>query len=428
MRRGWLCALFFVSGASALVYELVWQRMLILIFGVSTLSVSAVLAAFMAGLALGGMVFGRLADRARRPLKLYAWLEAGIAVSGLLVPLAFRATQTIYPSLYNALQAGPWSGTLLRFGLSMLVLIVPATLIGGTLPVMGRLVMRRQETTSAAFSLLYAVNTLGAVAGAALTGFLALRYLGMQHTLWLAAALNMAVALSARFMSRNETEALGGAVRSGRSATESAPQSFMLVLAAVTGVTSMGFEVAWTRILGILTSNSAYGFALLLSVMLLGIGLGSLLQVWWSRRPGDNWSRLALCQWTLVAVTLVTLPFFRAAPAWFDRLCDGTSTVSIFAGELALTAWALLAPAMLMGLSLPLLVAGTVREPGSYGNKLGRLYAVNTLGCVLGAFLTGFVLIPRLGIHATVGVILGATLSVGVIAWERAAALTYRLR
>ncbi|HEV3116700.1 MAG TPA: fused MFS/spermidine synthase, partial [Gemmataceae bacterium] len=126
--------------------------------------------------------------------------------------------------------------------------------------------------------------------------------------------------------------------------------------------------------------------------------------------------------------TLTTLPFFHAAPAWFERLCDGTSTGRIFVGELALTAWALFAPAMLMGLSLPLLVAGIVREPGSYGDKLGRLYAVNTLGCALGAFLTGFVLIPRLGIHATVGVIPGATLSVGVIAWERAAALTYRLR
>ena len=235
MRQGWLCALFFVSGANALVYELVWQRMLILVFGVSTLSVSAVLAAFMAGLALGGVVFGRLAVRARHPLKLYAWLEAGIAVSGLLVPLAFRGAQAIYPSLYSALQAGPWSGTVLRFGLAMLVLIVPAMLIGGTLPVMGRLVLRRQETMSAAFSLLYAVNSLGAVVGAILTGFLALRYLGMQHTLWLAAALNMAVALSARCRSWNETEARGGVVQSGRSSMEAAPQSFMFVLAAVTG-------------------------------------------------------------------------------------------------------------------------------------------------------------------------------------------------
>src|SRR5947209_6368628 len=118
MRRAGLYGLFLLSGSSALIYELVWQRLLNLVFGVSLLSVSAVLAAFMGGLALGGIVFGRLADRTNRPLRMYAWLEAGIGVAGLFVPLAFAGIRAIYPWIYAQLEPTPWGGTLLRFALA----------------------------------------------------------------------------------------------------------------------------------------------------------------------------------------------------------------------------------------------------------------------------------------------------------------------
>src|SRR5262249_39235228 len=187
MRRSGLYVLFFLSGGSALIYELVWQRLLNLVFGVSTLSVSAVLAAFMGGLALGGLLCGRRADRTARPLRLYGWLEAGVGIAGLLVPPGFAALTAIYPTLCDMLHAGAWAGTCLRFALSLVVLIVPATLLGATLPVMGRLTLRPNTGLPTSFSMLYAVNTLGGVLGAALTGLLFLRYLGMQQTLWLAA-------------------------------------------------------------------------------------------------------------------------------------------------------------------------------------------------------------------------------------------------
>src|SRR5438105_4277586 len=141
MRRAGLHGLFFLSGVSALVYELVWQRLLNLVFGVSTLSVSTVLAAFMGGLALGGWLFGPLADRSRRPLRLYAWLEAGVGATALLVPPAFAALAALYGPLYAALNPDLWTGACLRFALAFAVLAVPATLIGGTLPVMGRLAL-----------------------------------------------------------------------------------------------------------------------------------------------------------------------------------------------------------------------------------------------------------------------------------------------
>jgi spermidine synthase len=193
--------------------------------------------------------------------------------------------------------------------------------------------------------------------------------------------------------------------------------------AATTGATSMALEVAWTRVLGILTSNSAYGFALVLTVLLLGLGLGGLLQAWWSKHHGQEWRRLAVCQWLLAGIILLSLPFLRSTPGWLQRCCDGSSVTALFLGELALTSSALLVPAVLMGCSLPLLVAAAAPGTENFGRRLGRIYAANTLGCVAGAFLAGFLFIPWLGIQATFGIIIAWTLLVGVSAWVRAEAL-----
>jgi predicted membrane-bound spermidine synthase len=243
MRRGGLYGLFFLSGVSALVYELVWQRLLNLVFGVSTLSVSAVLAAFMGGLALGGLLLGRWADRLKYPWRFYAALEVGIAVTGLLVPPAFAGLTSVYTFLHTAWGLGLWGGTCLRFGLACLVLLVPASLIGGTLPVMARLIVRRTTALPTTFSLFYAVNTLGGVAGASLTGFLLLRYWGMQHTLWLAAGLNLLVALGAVLL--QEAVSVPPAGTEAASAPARPPVPVLpLALAGIMGAIGLAFEVA----------------------------------------------------------------------------------------------------------------------------------------------------------------------------------------
>ncbi len=413
---GLLYGLFFLSGGSALIYELIWQRCLNLVFGVSTLAVSGVLAAFMGGLALGGLLFGRRADRSARPLRLYAGLEAGIAVSALLVPAGFAALTQVYTAACCWLQPGPWLGTGLRLALALLVLLVPATLIGGTLPVMGRLAARRGSGLACSFSLLYGINTLGAVLGAVLTGFVLLRCLGMRQTLWLAAGINFLAAVGAALGDRFSSLEVPATPHADSVEASSAPSSFWrwpaAACAGVTGAGALGFEVAWTRILGIYTSNSAFAFALVLGVMLLGLGLGSLVQALWARRPGDSGRRLALCQGFLAALILGSLPYFRTAPAWLGQWCDGTSALRIFLAELTLTAAALFLPAVLMGMTFPLLAAPFKSGGQPVGRWLGRVYAVNTLGGVLGAFLTGFVVIPTLGLQRALGGI--ALLNVGV--------------
>jgi spermidine synthase len=421
-RRRSLYCLFFLSGVSALVYELVWQRLLNLVFGVSTLSVSAVLAAFMGGLALGGFLFGRLADRAKRPLVMYACLEAGIGILALLVLPAFSLLTHLYSHLYIAWEPGLWSGTGLRFALALLILLPPATMLGATLPVMGRLACPKGN----GFSLLYAINTLGGLIGAALTGFVLLRLFGMRQTLFFAVGINALVALSAltfQWLVRPANEEREHGTQQEQNESGTGSMAFPLFCAALSGATGLGLEVAWARILGILTSNSAFGFALLLSVLLLGLGLGSLLVAAWSRRRGDPWRRLAFCQWALAGVTLVSLPFFHTTPTWLVRWSMGASTGQVFMGELLLTACALLGPAVLLGMSLPLIVGGLASSQG-FNARLGRLYAANTLGCVAGAFLVGFVFVPRLGLHATLGLLVACPALVGLASWLRAAPIT----
>ncbi len=419
MRRRGLYGLFFLSGASALIYELLWERLLHLVLGNSTLAISAVLAAFMGGLALGGWLFGRLADRTAKPLRLYAGLEAGIGVAALLVPPAFSALTSLYVMSFTLLQPGPWGGTFLRLGAAVAILLLPATLLGGTVPVMARLAVRRGDRVAQPFSLLYGINTLGAVLGAALTGFVFLHFLGMTVTLGVAASLNGLVALTALGISRAEAsvQAVHAPETAPSQAGRSLWQPLALVCAAATGIVALGEEVVWARILGVFTSNGSYAFALMLTIMLLGIGVGSLLQGWWSRRPGDSWARLTFVQWSLGLLSLASLWWFRRPPAWLERSSDGNSTTALFLAELALTACVLLVPAILTGLSFPLLVAALVRDSDRIGNWLGRFYAVNTLGCVAGAVLAGLVFIPWVGLQTTLALLATASLGVGLLAW-----------
>lgn len=418
MRRTCLYSLFFLSGVSALAYELTWQRLLHLLFGVSTPAVSAVLAAYMAGLALGGVLFGRLADRARQPLRLYAGLEAALAGTALLVPPAFALLTRVSTALHERLQPGPWQGSLLRFGLAFVLLLVPAGLLGGTLPFMARLAVRPAQGRPAAFSLLYGVNTLGAVVGAALTGLLLIRWLGTHATILVAAGLNGLAALGAAGLSLKPLPEWHGVMPPGEEPTEAPARRLRwpLPAAALTGAVTTGLEVAWTRVLGVFTSNSAYAFAVVLAVVLLGLGLGGLTQALWSRRRGDNRLRLAVCQALLALFTLGTLPYFHVPPAWLMKVCEAGDPGRLFLAELALTAAALLVPSVLMGLSFPLLAEETTGTARRLSHRLGSLYAVNTLGCAAGAVLAGFVLIPWLGLQNTFGVLTAGTLLASVIA------------
>ena len=268
-----LLILFFFSGACSLVYQVVWVRMLMPVFGVSTFAVSIVLAAFMAGLALGSYWCGRVADRRGNGLRLYALLELGIGVFALIFPLLLAGLDEVYTALYGSLQGIDGAFVLVRLVLAFALLLVPTTLMGATLPTLSKAVAHRLERVGGDMGRLYAANTLGAAAGCAVAAFFALEYLGVSGTTYAAAAGNLIIALVAYRWSRDGQQEQTDVER------DAAPTTLegWLVLGgfALSGFVALGYEVLWTRLLAmLLQSATAQTLSTILVAFLLGLAGG----------------------------------------------------------------------------------------------------------------------------------------------------------
>ncbi|MFZ1947633.1 MAG: fused MFS/spermidine synthase, partial [bacterium] len=194
--------LFLISGATGLAYEVVWTRMLVRIFGASSFAVSTVLAAYMAGFALGSYLLGRLIDRKGNPVLIYGLLELGIGAFALAMPLLLAGLNPLYRSLYGSLEGKLYALSLVRFLLSFTLLLIPTTLMGGTLPVLSRFVTRSLSNLAFRVGWLYSINTFGAVVGTFVTGFVLLPHLGMRTTTVAAASANLAIFAVAMALSR----------------------------------------------------------------------------------------------------------------------------------------------------------------------------------------------------------------------------------
>jgi len=275
---------FFVSGAAGLIYQVSWVKALGLVFGNSTYAITVVLCAFMAGLALGSWLLGRYAEWARNPLRLYGWVELGIALTGLSSLGGLWVIRWAYPQMYEAFSEQP--GVLMgyRFVASFLVLLIPTTLIGGTYPIVVKYLVRRSEQLGTLASRLYWLNTAGAVTGVLLAGFVLLWHLGLVRTLVIAGGLNLMVAglvlfSSVRLREKRPTafpEPVGERT-AGKEESHPSGAELILLVSGISGLTAMMFEIGWTRILAIFLGSTTYAFTLMLATFLLGITLGSYL-------------------------------------------------------------------------------------------------------------------------------------------------------
>jgi len=415
--RRTIFALFFLSGISGLIYEVVWVRRLSLIFGVSVYAVSAVLSAYMAGLALGSYAFGRwidrLADR-RWVLRAYGSLQVGIGLAALLLPLALSGVTDSYVWIARHLSLSFYAFSLIRFVLSSLVLIVPTTLMGATLPVLSRFVVKSQERLGLEVGGLYAVNTLGAVLGASATGLFLIRLLGVTHTTWLAVAINLLVGMVAWGMAqrvppeeeesrrgKRGEEGLGGG-------SEYPSQVVRLVLIgfALSGFVSLGYEVLWSRILTIHSSNAIYSFSIMLTIFLAGLALGS----WIAARRVDRGDRLVsafgLLELAIGLSAILFLLIFAKLPTISlkvrEALGPGRAPFSAVVFEYVIALVTIFVPTLLIGAVFPVVSKVCARSTGHIGRAIGDIYALNTLGTILGSFMAGFVLIPPLGLQSSV--------------------------
>ena len=421
--------LFFLSGATALVYELLWVRLLYQAFGSTIQSVTTVVAAYMGGLGLGAWLWGRRADRHARPAALYGRLEIAIGLFGVASPVLLVFAHRAYLGLAGSWQLGAGGGAsvALRFGLAAVVLLIPTSLMGGTLPVLTRaFVGVERARLQAVLGRLYGLNTLGAVAGTALAGFFLLEHAGIRASLWATAAVNLAIGAIALRLPEPLAFAPGqpdprDSPDPGRQEGQALRRT-ALILLTITAFTSLLAEISWTRVLVMIVGGSSYAFTLVLLVFLLGIGVGSALVA----RPGGTARRTAADAALAQGVTAAgaALLFFSLSllPEYIvlvfqPQQLGATVRLALLGGAVGAV---VLIPAVGMGMTFPLLTELVAREEESQSADVGRAYALNTLGGIAGTVLTGFVFVVVYGSGTTLrlGVLLSAaaTLVLGVAA------------
>ena len=370
-----------------------------LIFGASTAASAAVLAIFVAGLGLGGLILGPRADRHPRPILYYAQLEAVIAVTAALTPFVLAIVEFIYFSLGGTLSLGSFGGTLLRLILSTIVLAVPTFVMGGTLPAAARGVTRGSDTRRQDVAALYGLNTLGAVVGCAVSTFYLLEIFGTRQTLWLAAALNMLVVMLARQVDRSliadEPEPV--APPAVVSASQ-APTWFLLVASGMVGFAFFLMELVWYRMLGPLLGGSVFTFGLILAVALAGIGIGGLLySLIGINRPASLMGLATSCLLEAAAIALAFALGDRVAIMALVMMPLGHAAFSaLVAGWTILTAIVVLPAAIIAGYQFPQLIALFGRGRENVGRQIGLAYAANTLGAIAGSLAGGFLVLPLL--------------------------------
>ncbi|GMV08032.1 MAG: hypothetical protein AMXMBFR53_43070 [Gemmatimonadota bacterium] len=429
--------LFFLSGACGLVYEVVWMRMLTLVFGATTFATSAILASFFAGLALGSWLFGRMADRRGSPLRLYGVLELGVGVCAFLMPLVFAGITEVYVAISRQTELGYYAMSLVRFALSFLVLLVPTTLMGGTLPVIVKYWVEREDRVGAGVGWLYALNTFGAVVGTVAAGFFLILLLGLREAAWAAGAVNLLIASAALGLAKaaerlpeDPADAAESAEPEATEVSEAvevpAPEPpplpgyatrLALVAIGISGLCALALEVIWTRSLVYFLDNSTHAFTTMLTAFLVGIALGSALIALFVDRRGPLLAWFGVLEILIGVTALLAVPVLvgttpvmaRMVGVEPDPLIHWRWTGLRFATSLTV----MLVPTVLMGMTVPLVVRIHARGLEGVGGALGRVYSVNTVGGVIGSVLAGFVLIPLWGMGRGIALVAATSIALG---------------
>ncbi|MGD0626627.1 MAG: fused MFS/spermidine synthase [Thermodesulfobacteriota bacterium] len=404
---------FLLSGLSSLIYEVLWMRMLILIFGSTTFAISTVLTAFMGGLALGSYLCGRFIDRSRHPIPIYGVLETGIGIYALLVPTIFSSLIPLYQALWQAFHLSFYLFSLMQFVLVTLVLILPTTLMGATLPILSKYYSYRQDKLGWTIGTLYAINTLGGILGTFLSGFFLLPTLGVRMTTFWAASLNLLIGIIVLLLVKTgkvqekvrvpvEIEispVTAGGEQLSRVALMLVPFGFGL-----SGFASMVYEVTWSRVLALILDSSTYAFTIMLTTFLVGIALGSYLMSKAIDRLPRPLLAFILVEGTIGASAFLGLFLFAELPYLFVVLYRflSDSLNLIFFSKFLLAFVVMFLPTLLIGALFPLVVKLYTPNLNRVGRSIGEVYSLNTLGCILGSFSSGFILVPLLGIQKSI--------------------------
>ncbi len=409
----WMTIIFFLSGLSALVYQLLWMRQLGFIFGNTVYAGATVLVAFMGGLALGAQVLGRFADRLRRPVLWFAGLEFAVAALALAMPFLFAGLRLVYAWTYQNVSDSLLVLTPLRFVLALLILLAPTFCMGGTLPVLVAGLARDDERFGRRMGWLYGINTLGALAGVLICGFFLIPAVGLTRTNQIAVLSDFIAGLGALVWVLVYARA---ALSPAAAGTPEAPVRWRrlslegrwgLLATAVCGFVALALEVVWFRALILVFGSTTYSFTTMLSVFLGGIAVGSLLMAPWLDRRRQVPLILALCVAGMGGWSLWSMYSYDGGPEFLLNLLarDGFTWATMNQARFRIAIAHLLIPALCSGAAFAAAARLLRCEHAGSAHATGLVYAVNTWAAVAGSFIGGFVLLPRLGIEKSLFVL-----------------------
>lgn len=414
--------LFICSGLISLVFQVVWLRMLVLVFGNTVWAVSTLLTTFMAGLAIGSWLFGRIADRIGEtgsggsPLKMYGILEGLIGLYALITPLIFSKLHFVYVPLYGFSGGDNALMGLFKFFLGFMVLLPPTICMGGTLPLLARHFTTDVNKAGSGIGILYTANTFGAVVGTLLTAFLLIPILGLKLTIYSAAGINLMILLLIWIMTRGKSVSfkVRGLLKHRRGGT---PHRWILWVYFGCGFAALAYEVIWNRILVLHLGSSVYAYSIMLGIYLLGIALGAAVMSYFVNKIKRPILVFSVIQFLIAFDLVLSIHQFSVLPGTIKAVAliigagsYGSIALSFFFSTFQI----LIIPTLLFGASFPLAVQLFVHHRKSLAAETGQIYAYNTMGTIVGSFIAGFLLLPLVGAQNGLLMIASVNLLLGV--------------
>lgn len=406
--------LLFLSGTCGLIYEIVWIKMLTIVIGNTVFSITTVLTAFMGGLALGSFLAGMLSDKIKNPLRSYGLLEGGIGIYALLLPIFIGWTEPLFRFIYQNTDVSFYSFSILRFVICGILLLIPTALMGATLPILSKYLTKESSRIGETAALLYGVNTLGAVLGSFVSGFVLIPTLGISKTIYIAALINILISITVFLLCKrvitDESVAPIEAVKSRKESEAKAREvtpyynNQTLIVSVLLGIgfsglASMIYQIAWTRILLLSIGSSVYAFSLIITTFICGIALGSIVISKFIDRGKKLVLWMALLEAAIGISALGIVHLFGILPLYMVKyIFNGPHSFQyIHYAEFATIFVLILVPTFLMGATVPVAIKICTTDVTRAGRFFGNVYSVNTLGSIIGTFIAGFLLIPWTG-------------------------------
>jgi spermidine synthase len=416
-----LSVIYFLSGFSALIYQTLWIRKFSLLFGSTVFAMAVIIAVFFCGLAIGSLIFGRISISLKNPVGVYAVLEILIGIYAFLFQWILALAEGIYSGLYLSVQESFAQTIFVRICVAALILALPTILMGGTLPIMTRHFVRELAVTGKRTGLIYGLNAMGAAFGSFITGYILMPNIGVTRTNTIAAIINLIIGIAALVLSKNiknpseENEA--AVQKRGKNLKRifegqysSRAAALIIVCFAISGFVSMSYEIVWLRYLILFFRDTSYLYTGIITVFVLGIGIGSLIYGSIEHKIRSHLAFLGLLQTGIGIFTALVI-----------YLAVGNYQAIYEAGEkgwravLALLFVFLILPTVLMGATFPAVSRAITTDAGMAGNQVGRAYAFNTGGCIIGILAGGFILFSFFGLQNTLYLLFGLNMAVAAI-------------